>query len=87
MLNKPFEVNLCSVLNMEKEDFSCLCNKKQYKRIRNMDNLTMQKAAVIKLVFPVKIRHLVERLFNAANISCQSIYPDAIGVAKSIKYW
>ena len=47
----------------------------------------MQKAAVIKLVFPVKIRHLAKRLFNAANISYQSIYPDEIGIAKSIKYW
>ena len=44
-------------------------------------------AAIVKLVFPAKIHHLAERLFNAANISYQSIYPDEIGIAKSIKYW
>ena len=87
ILNKSFEENLCSVLNMGMEDFSAACNKIQRKRIRNENNLTLINAAVIKLVFPVNIRHLAERLFQAANISYQSIYPDEIGIAKSIKYW
>ena len=86
-LNKSFEDNLCAVLDMAKEDFSAACKKALWIKIKNFDKLDLMNAAVIKLIIPVKIRHLAERLFNAANISCQSIYPDEIGIAKSIKYW
>lgn len=86
-LNKSFEDNLCTVLDMAKEDFSAACKKALRIKIKNFDKLDLMNAAVIKLIIPVKIRHLAERLFNAANISYQSIYPDEIGIAKSIKYW
>ena len=86
-LNKSFEDNLCTVLDMAKEDFSTACQKALRIKIKNFDKLYLMNAAVIKLIIPVKIRHLAERLFNAANISYQSIYPDEIGIAKSIKYW
>ena len=69
------------------DEFHFACEKMQCGGIRDEVASNIVNAAIIKLIFPVKIRHLVERLFNAANISCQSIYPDAIGVAKSIKYW
>lgn len=86
-LNKSFEDNLCTALDMAKEDFSAACKKALRIKIKNFDKLDLMNAAVIKLIIPVKIRHLAERLFNAANISYQSIYPDEIGIAKSIKYW
>ena len=86
-LNKSFEDNLCTVLDMAKEDFSAACKKALRIKIKNFDKIDLMNAAVIKLIIPVKIRHLAKRLFNAANISYQSIYPDEIGIAKSIKYW
>ena len=86
-LNKSFEENLCAVLGMTEQDFSAACKSISRTKIKNFDNLDLMNAAVIKLIIPVKIRHLAERLFNAANISYQSIYPDEIGIAKSIKYW
>lgn len=72
---------------MAKEDFSATCPKALRIKIKNFDKLDLMNTTVIKLIIPVKIRHLAERLFNAANISYQSIYPDEIGIAKSIKYW
>ena len=86
-LNKSFEDNLCAVLDMSKEDFSAACKKDLRTKIKNFDTLDLTNAAVIKLIIPARIRHLAERLFNAANISYQSIYPDETGIAKSIKYW
>lgn len=86
-IKKSFEDNLCGVLDIEKEDFSAACKRASRTKIKNFDQLSLINAAVIKLIIPVKIRHLAERLFNSANISYQSIYPDEIGIAKSIKYW
>ena len=86
-LNKSFEENLCTALGMTEQDFSAACKSISRTKIKNFDQLSLINAAVIKLIIPVKIRHLAERLFNAANISYQSIYPDEIGIAKSIKYW
>ena len=86
-LNKSFEENLCTALGMTEQDFSAACKSISRTKIKNFDQLSLRNAAVIKLIIPVKIRHLAERLFNAANISYQSIYPDEIGIAKSIKYW
>ena len=86
-LNKSFEENLCTVLGMTEQDFSAACKSISRTKIKNFNQFDLMNAAVVKLVFPAKIRHLAERLFNAANISYQSIYPDEIGIAKSIKYW
>ena len=86
-LNKSFEENLCTALGMTEQDFSATCQSISRTKIKNFDQLSLINAPVIKLIIPVKIRHLAERLFNAANISYQSIYPDEIGIAKSIKYW
>ena len=74
-------------MDIEKENFSAACKRASRTKIKNFNQFDLMNAAVVKLVFPAKIRHLAERLFNAANISYQSIYPDEIGIAKSIKYW
>lgn len=84
---RPFEDHLINILNMSKENFQNACNNISRKKIRNVKEDDIIKSAIIKLVFSHKMRPCVERLFNAANISYRSIYPDEIGIAKSIKYW
>ena len=86
-IKKSFEKNLSSALDMTEDDFSNLCKDCLPQGIKNFDKLDLMNAAVIKLIIPARIRHFAERLFDSANISYQSIYPDEIGIAKSIKYW
>jgi hypothetical protein len=84
---QPFENHLFSILNVSPSDFENMCNDVHDFDIRNIDLLGLWQAAVIKLIFPADMRCFVEDFLLAANISAQSIYPDEIGIAKSIKYW
>ena len=66
--------------------FNCK-QKKQRQNIKNVNGAILANTPIIKLIFSVKTRNIVEQLFQAANITHRSIYPDENGLAKSIKYW
>lgn len=81
---QSFENHLLDVLEITKDDFS--------KAINIFSNLQKEEenlphSYVLKLIFPAELRHFAATLFREANISAKSIYPDQIGIAKSIKYW
>ena len=76
------------MLKIRENDFFDACiNVSEEKFSDKSSKDKLNDAVVIKLIIPAGIRHLADRLLNAANISYRSIYPDEIGIAKSIKYW
>ena len=83
---QSFEEHLLHVLEMTKEDYSQATNT-----ISNLQQEVEEKnlphSYVLKLIFPVEARNFANKLFLEANISAKSIYPDQVGLAKSIKYW
>ncbi|MBQ9788839.1 MAG: FRG domain-containing protein [Lentisphaeria bacterium] len=83
----PFKDHLLKSLKMQLDEFNEAMNKSYSLQDLKKDNMKLVKAAVIKLEFPVKTHCYVEQLLNNANISAYTMYPDEIGIAKSIKYW
>ena len=87
-IKKSFKKHLCSILKISENDFFDACNNVSEEKFSDESSREkLNDAVVIKLIIPAGIRHLADRLLNAANISYRSIYPDEIGIAKSIKYW
>lgn len=81
---QSFEKHLLDVLEITKDDF--------YRAINVFSDLQQEQenllhSYVLKLIFPAELRHFAATLFREANISAKSIYPDQIGIAKSIEYW
>jgi len=81
---QSFEKHLLDVLEITKDDF--------YRAINVFSDLQQEQenllhSYVLKLIFPVEARNFANKLFLEANISAKSIYPDQVGIAKSIKYW
>lgn len=82
----PFEENLFKCLKISRRDFKqqmtdCLDITECHSQISWND------LRIIKFVFPHNLKNSANKLFHHANISARSIYPDEIGLAKSIKYW
>jgi hypothetical protein len=82
----PMKKHLLNVLEITEDEFS--------KSVGNFSNLqheveenNLNHAGVLKLVFPAKTRQFVSNLLLEANISAKSIYPEQVGIAKSIEYW
>ena len=83
----PFEKHLFSILKISSDEFENMCNDVREFDIKNIELPALWQTAVVKLIFPADIRCFVKDFLSAANISAKSIYPDQIGIAKSIKYW
>ena len=80
-----FENHLLSVLGINKTEYDESTTK-----VLDLNDVFGDKfpsATVIKMVFPIAFRHEAEKLLTAANLSARSVYPDEIGLAKSIRYW
>lgn len=71
---------------MTKEDYSQATNTISNLQ-QKVEEKTLPHSYVLKLIFPVEARNFANKLFLEANISAKSIYPDQVGLAKSIKYW
>lgn len=82
---RPFNEHLCSVFKITEDELQKQCSTFSKEKIRNVE--ITRKIAIIKFVISIKLRSEVECLLQAANISARSIYPDEIGIAKSIQYW
>jgi len=80
-----FENHLLSVFGINKTDYDESTTK-----VLDLNDVFGDKfpsATVIKMVFPIAFRREAEKLLTAANLSARSVYPDEIGLAKSIRYW
>ena len=80
-----FENHLQAVLRINKTEYDESTTK-----ILDLNDVFGDKfssVTVIKIVFPISFRHEAEKLLTAANLSACSVYPDEIGLAKSIRYW
>ena len=80
-----FENHLLSVLGINKTEYDESTTK-----VLDLNDVFDDKfpsATVIKMVFPIAFRREAEKLLTAANLSARSVYPDEIGLAKSIRYW
>ena len=82
-----FKKHLFELLKIKPNDFENALSNSYSLQYLKKDNIKIVDAAIIKLEFPASIHHFVEKLLNNANISAYTVYPDEIGIAKSIKYW
>lgn len=83
----PFKKHLLELLKIKPNDFENALNNSCSLQDLKKGHIKIVDAAIIKLEFPTSTHHFVEKLLNNANISAYTVYPDEIGIAKSIKYW
>ena len=82
----PFEENLIAALDI-KDSTSLTKGDIEFKSVKEYVKKPLLGIPIIKLIFPEKFYKFAQDILHYANISARSIYPDEIGLAKSIRYW
>ena len=82
---KPFEDHLMTILKKSRDEYDAALNSEIEPEDFFENKIFDTK--VVKMVFPISFRKDAEQLLTAANISARSVYPDEVGLAKSIRYW
>ena len=82
----PFEENLLAALKIN--DAKILQDGNQtFDSVAAYQKSHIPRPSIVKLIFPKHFYENAQSLLQQANISARSIYPDEIGLAKSIRYW
>ena len=82
----PFEENLLAALDIN--DAKLLQDGSQtFNSVAAYQSAYISRPSIIKLIFPKYFYENAQLILQQANISERSIYPDEIGLAKSIRYW
>ena len=83
---KPFSENLVSCLDLGTEDEILHPSK----RVTNMSHDRCESlppdVSLIKLVFSPVLENDAWNILDQANVTARTIYPDLVGIAKSIRY-
>lgn len=82
---KPFEEHLMAILKKNRDEYNAALNAEI--ELKDFFENKFFDTKVVKMEFPISFRKYAERFLTAANISPRSVYPDEIGLAKSIRYW
>ena len=81
-----FESNLMATLDIEDEN---ILNKGEtvFESVKEYNKSAIRGVPVVKLIFPKDFYDNAQIILQQANISARSVYPDEVGLAKSIRYW
>jgi len=82
----PFESNLIAALGCDNENI-LRDGEKVFDSVAEYNKSKIRGVPVVKLIFPEDFYDAAQQILQQANISARSIYPDEIGLAKSIRYW